>query len=141
MTARRTPDTSVVVAGLSSWHTHHDIALPILAASPPAIQHVVAESYSVLTRLSKGRGVEPKLALVAVMSAFNADRLALTSAQMEAMMVRLAAANIGGGATYDAIVAESARLANVELVTLDKRATRTYDAVGVHFTLLEEGGI
>jgi hypothetical protein len=47
----RTPDTSVVVAGLSSWHVDHDVARRELARKPPALAAVLIEAYSVLTRL------------------------------------------------------------------------------------------
>jgi predicted nucleic acid-binding protein len=126
----------VVVAGLTSWHVHHDLALPVLTMSPAAIQHVLAEAYAVLTRLPKGRGVKPATALRAIRSAFGSDRLTLTSADLERLLERLAQAEIAGGATYDAIVAETARLADAHLITLDRRASRTYEAVGVRFSLL-----
>jgi hypothetical protein len=43
MTAR-TPDTSVVVAGLSSWHVDHDVARRELARRPPALAAVLIEA-------------------------------------------------------------------------------------------------
>jgi len=137
MTSRQTPDTSIVVAGLSSWHSHHELALPFLSVSPAAIQHVIAEVYAVLTRLPRGRGVKPTIALRSVLSAFGPERLTLSATELELLLERLAPADIGGGATYDAIVAESARLGDTELVTLDKRASRTYETVGVRYLLLD----
>lgn len=137
MTGRQTPDTSVVVAGLSSWHTHHELALPFLTVSPAAIQHVIAEAYAVLTRLPKGRGVRPTTALQSVRSAFGPERLSLSATELELLLERLAPAEIGGGATYDAIVAETARLADADLVTLDKRASRTYETVGARYSILD----
>ncbi len=54
-----TPDTSVVIAGLSSWHPDHDLARPVLADKPPILAHVLSESYSVLTRLPAPRRLDP----------------------------------------------------------------------------------
>lgn len=48
----------------------------------------------------------------------------------------MASAGIGGGAIYDALIAESARLAGATLVSADRRAAATYAAVGVEVEFL-----
>lgn len=133
---RRSPDTSVVVAGLSTWHNDHGIALPILADHPIGIQHVITESYAVMTRLPKGRGIAPNIALRSLRSAFGTDRLTLNPIELDDLLDRLASSGVSGGATYDAVVAETARIGNTELVSLDARAVQTYEAVGVRYRLL-----
>ena len=130
------PDTSVVVAGLSSWHLDHELARPVLADHPPAIAHVLIESYSVLTRLPRNQRVKPELALAALGSAFADSPLTVDGSSIRALLDRLAAMGIAGGATYDAVIAETARLHELRLVTLDERATRTYGAVGVDAVFL-----
>lgn len=132
----RSPDTSVVVAGLSTWHSDHGVALSILADRPVGIQHVITESYAVLTRLPKGRGVAPNIALRSLRSAFGTDRLTLNSTELDDLLSRLASSGVSGGATYDAVVAETARLGHHQLVSLDTRAAQTYEAVGVQYMLL-----
>jgi hypothetical protein len=43
---------------------------------------------------------------------------------------------IVGGAVYDALVALTAREAGAELLTLDERAVRTYELLGIDFQLV-----
>jgi predicted nucleic acid-binding protein len=43
---------------------------------------------------------------------------------------------VTGGSTYDALVAVTAKHAGVRLLTRDRRATRTYELIGVDFELL-----
>lgn len=48
----------------------------------------------------------------------------------------LAQLEITGGATYDGLIALAARRAGLKLLTLDQRAARTYEAVGVEYEIL-----
>ena len=48
----------------------------------------------------------------------------------------VADAGIAGGATYDALIAWVARSHGRELVSLDQRAARTYERIGVEYRLL-----
>jgi predicted nucleic acid-binding protein len=74
-----------------------------------------------------------------VRSVFGGDPLTLDDSSLYALFDRLAASGVAGGATYDALIAETARSNGVRLVTLDRRAIRTYEIVGVDFSLLEAG--
>ena len=47
------------------------------------------------------------------------------------LLSRLTHAGVHGGRVYDALVAETARVAGLALISLDTRARPTYDAVGV----------
>ena len=49
---------------------------------------------------------------------------------------RLAAAGGSGGATYDGLIALTALEHDLELVSRDARAARTYRALGTHFRML-----
>jgi hypothetical protein len=49
---------------------------------------------------------------------------------------RLAAAHVSGGATYDGLVALTVLEHDLELLSLDHRAARTYSALGIRFELL-----
>ena len=49
---------------------------------------------------------------------------------------RLAAAGIGGGATYDGLIALTAIEHDLELLSRDRRAARTYGALGARFQLI-----
>jgi predicted nucleic acid-binding protein len=132
-----TPDTSVVIAGLSSWHPDHELARPVLAASPPILAHVLGESYSVLTRLPAPRRLDPTLAITALRRAFPDAAVTLAGRRLAPLLERLAGSGIRGGATYDAIVAETARVAGLTLITFDARARATYATVGVEVHWLE----
>jgi predicted nucleic acid-binding protein len=50
---------------------------------------------------------------------------------------RLAAAGVSGGATYDGLIALTAQEFDLELLSRDRRAARTYRALGIGFQLLE----
>jgi hypothetical protein len=125
------PDTSVVIAGLSSWHPDHDRARRALANRPSALAHVMIESYSVLTRLPGGRRLDADLAYDALSHAFPNEPITLAGQDLTPLLHRLRAAGISGGATYDGLVAETARCAGLRLISLDVRARPTYSVVGV----------
>jgi predicted nucleic acid-binding protein len=125
------PDTSVVVAGLSSWHPDHDRAREVLAKQPHGLAYVMVESYSVLTRLPLARRLDPALVLAALAHAFPGHPVSLPTRRLMPLLGRLRDAGISGGATYDGLVAETARAAGLNLISLDARARPTYAVVGV----------
>jgi toxin FitB len=124
-------DTSVVVAGLCAWHPDHQAAKAVLVNRPTPLAHVLLESYSVLTRLPAPRRLDPQLVLSALERLFPSKPVGLPTMRLVALLRRLASHGICGGATYDALVGESARYAKVALHTLDTRARPIYEVVGV----------
>jgi predicted nucleic acid-binding protein len=50
--------------------------------------------------------------------------------------VTLSRSGIAGGAAYDALVASTAAASGEILITLDRRALRTYEAMGASVRLL-----
>jgi predicted nucleic acid-binding protein len=50
---------------------------------------------------------------------------------------RLALVGVKGGATYDGLIALTALEHDLELVSRDRRAARTYRALGARFRLIE----
>ena len=133
----RAADSSVTIAALLNDHPAHNIAAEALAACKTTIAHVAIETYSVLTRLpSRGRA-DATTAVTAL-----DERLPLTYVTLDASSYaktpgRLAAAGVSGGATYDGLIALTALEHDLELVSRDRRAARSYRALGVRFTLLE----
>jgi predicted nucleic acid-binding protein len=132
-----TCDTSVVIAGLSEWHPDHRISRAHLARIAWLPAHVVAESISVLSRLPHGRAISvgDSVALLRQLAdgrirGLRADRYLLAFAAV-------ASAGLSGGAVYDAIIGSTAREHDATLVTLDRKAQRTYLAVGAQFQLLD----
>ena len=126
-------DSSVIVAAVSSWHTRHvdaDSALP-----PAAVGHALVESYSVLTRLPEPMRVDRILAAEVLRSRIH-DVLTLSADDTLSVPQKLSELGIGGGATYDALIALTALAHDATLLTLDERAAINYRRCGVTFQLL-----
>lgn len=135
-----TCDASVVIAGLSEWHPDHHGARRQLARIAWLPAHVVAESIAVLSRLPHGRAISvaDSVALLRQLAdgrirGLRADRYLLAFAAV-------ASAGLGGGAVYDAIIGATAREHDATLLTLDRKAQRTYLAVGAAFHMLDAPG-
>ena len=124
-------DTSVAVAALDASHVEHGACRAACVRRRPALAgHALFESYSVLTRLPGAGRVDPATAAEVLQRAFP-DRCFLSARQHDELLRRLARANLVGGMVFDALVGEAARVADRTLMTRDRRALRTYEAVGV----------
>lgn len=130
------PDTSVVVAGFATWHEGHGSAIRALNRGVSLIAHSALEAYSVLTRLPPPHRVAPEAVHAYLASITPADFLTLDSPAHGVLIEHLAAHNISGGATYDALVGSTAKAAGATLLTRDRRAVRTYDLLQVRYELL-----
>lgn len=126
-------DSSVAIAAFATWNQHHRVALDFLNAEHEALlpAHAALETYSVLTRLP-----QPYRATAAVVgefldSWFGGELAQLPPAEHAAFRQRLVALGIAGGAVYDALIAWTARHIGASLATLDKRASTTYEQLGV----------
>lgn len=126
-----TPDTSVVVAAFSSWSEQHDAAVDALGDVRDLVAHVELESYSVLTRLPEPYRAEPSLVADYLREDFSGARLSLPAGGRHDLTTRLAALSIYGGRVYDALVALTAKHHRLVLLSCDRRATFTYERVGV----------
>ncbi len=133
---RQAVDTSIAIAAILADHEAHDEAEGALSGSVTTIAHVAAETYSVLTRLPAPRRVDATSAAAIVDSRLPGQRLTLDSDSHASALGRLAAAHVSGGATYDGLIALAALAHDLELVSRDHRAARTYRALGVNFQLL-----
>jgi hypothetical protein len=60
----------------------------------------------------------------------------LGDAALTKLLRRVGAVGIVGGAVYDALVGEAARVGRYRLLTRDLRARRTYDLLGVDYELV-----
>jgi predicted nucleic acid-binding protein len=129
-------DTSVAVAATVSWHEAHDAARTAATGSAIPV-HARLESYSVLTRLPAPHRLAPEVAAELLQGWFPAARVLVPDASLATSLVeRLAAIPISGSAVYDALVGLTAADHGVELVTRDRRAARTYEALGVAHRVL-----
>ena len=131
-----TADTSVVVPALSGWHEHHEATADALAGVDALPAHVLTETYAVLTRLPGGLAVPPEAAAAVLASRFGEEPLQLVVAKRRRLLSTLATAGIGGGATYDGLVALEAAAHEQILLTRDARAQDIYRRLGVAFRAL-----
>jgi predicted nucleic acid-binding protein len=132
----KAPDTSVAIAALLADHPEHAVASEALAACKTTIAHVAAETYSVLTRLPAPHRAEPGTAATALVERLPSKHVTLEAGSHAGAPKRLAAAGISGGATYDGLIALTALEHDLELLSRDGRAARTYRALGARFQLL-----
>lgn len=129
-------DTSVAIAYLDAGHSAHQACVTALTGRPAALAgHAAFESYSVLTRLPDPVRVLTTDAQRALSAAFP-ERCWLSPQAQDELLARLAGIGIAGGAVYDALVGEAARLDGRVLLTRDHRARPTYDLLGVSYELV-----
>ncbi|WP_239342536.1 MULTISPECIES: type II toxin-antitoxin system VapC family toxin [unclassified Frankia] len=123
-------DTSVVVAAFASWHEHHTLAQKAMASRPRLIAHAAVESYSVLTRLPPPHRAHPSIVHTFLTERFTDPYLTLSETGHQELLATVAAGQILGGPTYDALIAFTAAEHDATLLSLDRRAVTTYEAVG-----------
>ncbi|MDO5628254.1 MAG: type II toxin-antitoxin system VapC family toxin [Mobilicoccus sp.] len=129
-------DTSVAVAALDAAHGAHDPCRAIVQRHRPALAgHAAFEVYAVITRMPGPAMVDPGDAARLISRVFP-HALWLSGDQQQHLRDRVATLGISGGAMYDALVGEAARVHDAHLLTRDQRARRTYDLLGVDYTLV-----
>jgi len=123
-------DSSVVVAAFATWHEHHALARVVMSSRPRLVAHAAVESYSVLTRLPPPHRANPSIVHAFITQRFAEPYLALSEAGYQELLTTLATRQILGGPAYDALIAFTAAEHHATLLSLDQRATTTYEAVG-----------
>jgi hypothetical protein len=101
------------------------------------VAHCGFESYSVLTRLPPPHRAAPTVVYEFLKARFKSPWLTLSAKESAALVRTLVASGIAGGATYDAIVAQTARAAKATLFTCDERAVRTYESLGARYRIID----
>lgn len=124
-------DSSVVVAAFASWHEHHLVARKAMSSRPRLVAHAALESYSVLTRLPPPHRAQPAIVHSFITERFADPFLTLSETGYQELLATVAASHILGGPTYDALIAFTAAEHQATLMSLDQRATATYEAIGV----------
>jgi predicted nucleic acid-binding protein len=107
------PDTSCIVAAVSTWHESHEAAFaeiekrlrarePLLLPAPALV-----EAYAVLTRLPPPYRVSPVDALALLDQGFMraSSIVALDAAGYAGLLRQVPSQGIAGGRTYDAVIA------------------------------------
>lgn len=134
------PDTSVLVAGFVPSHLFHAEAASALVevkAEGFLVAHTMAETYSVLSSPSGPYRVEPG-AIVTYIDQFleRAEPIQPRLRSYREALGLLGDRDRAGGAVYDALIALAVRDFDATLVSLDRRAERTYAACGIEARLL-----
>ena len=133
------PDTSVLIAGFDSTHPSFVSAARALGEtrrSGVLVSHTIAETFAVL---SAPGGPYPATTadVLAYLDQFLTRKpVGLSPGRYPAAVRELAAAGVSGGAVYDGLIAIAARQSGADLVSLDARASQTYQRVGARFSLL-----
>ena len=119
-----------MVAAVCSWHERHraavaDIERRLDAGDRLAVAaHALVETYAVLTRLPAPHRLAPADAWALIKANFvtRATIVALKGPAHAKLLGRLATLGIGGGRTYDALIADAAAQAKVDvLLTFNPR--------------------
>jgi hypothetical protein len=134
-------DTSVAVASIDQHHLSYRLARQaVLSRRPVLAGHAAFETLSVLTRLPGALRLSETEAIDATTAMFGSPCW-LSVTQQQAFFVKLRDHGVAGGAIYDALVGEAARVHGRCLLTADVRAARTYGLVGVEIELVPFGDI
>jgi predicted nucleic acid-binding protein len=90
----------------------------------------------VLTRLQHPLQLAAETAASIVHARLPSPWVTLDPNAHASVLAELATAHVSGGATYDGLIALTALDHDLELLSRDQRAARTYRALGVSFQLL-----
>ena len=123
-------DTSCMVAAICTWHERHAAAVAAIEQRLDrgdrlaVAAHAIIEAYAVLTRLPAPHRLTPADAWALVKANFvePATVVALNGPAFITLLNRLASTGIGGGRSYDAVIAVSASQAKANtLLTFNPR--------------------
>ncbi|WP_158228008.1 VapC toxin family PIN domain ribonuclease [Pseudonocardia sp. MH-G8] len=126
----------MLVAAFARWHADHRAAAAAVRRVEAVVDHVAVETFSVLTRLPQPRRVPPHLVTAFLDGHFPDSVPRLPSAPSPDVLDIAVRGGVSGGAVYDLVVALSAHRGGAVLLSLDRRAAGTYEAVGVAYELL-----
>ena len=108
----------------------------VVAERRPALAgHAAFETYSVLTRMPGALAVDSSTTSTLLYRVFPVVHW-LDPDAVQPLLTRIGQVGIVGGAVYDALVGEAARINGCTLLTRDLRAKRTYDLLGVTYELV-----
>jgi predicted nucleic acid-binding protein len=129
-------DTSAALAFAQPSHRAHATTFAALMGRSMGLAgHSVFEMYSVLTRLAPPDRLTPQAAQRLITVNFPHSRF-LSPKGSAALVAKMSASGVSGGAVYDALVAAAALEHGLRLVSRDTRAAGTYRAMGVDLELL-----
>ena len=125
-----------MVAAFASWHGAHEVARASLIGNPAIVAHAAFETYSVLTRIQPPERAHPGDVRLFIEETFGDRWLGLATTALRLSLGRLEQLGISAGQTYDGLIAMTAASHGATLLTLDRRAQRTYALVGADVELV-----
>ncbi len=126
-------DSSVIIPAIASWHAAHAIARKRVGNINAAIGHSLSETYSTLTRMPVRVRHLPELVVAYFQQQFEYE--ILLPPYLDSIN-ELQSCGVSGGATSDGLISLAARNAGMKLLSLDRRAIPTNEAVGVEYEIL-----
>lgn len=130
---RSAVDSSLALAALDPNDVGHEVSRAAVVGKRCALSgHAAFETYSVLTRLPIPLRLGATEARHALKRLFPTPCW-LPADAWEDLLDELASLTIVGGAVFDALVGAAARSNQMLLLTRDRRAERTYRALGVDY--------
>ena len=124
-------DTSAAIALVRPGQDGHDSAVAAVRGRQLGLSgHATFETYSVLTRLPPSQRLSAAAAARLIATNFPQSRF-LPAERCADLIGSFAALGISGGSVYDALVGAAAVQHGLPLLTFDRRAEPTYQAVGV----------
>lgn len=133
-------DTSVIVAGLLSWHEHHEAASAELSellesqADVVLPVHALVEAYAVMTRLPPPHRLSARDAFEILDGSFRsrAILIGLDGEDGWDLIGSLARRSVTGGTSYDGLILACARKGGAQRILTFNRA---------HFERVDTGGL
>ncbi len=132
-----TPDSSVLIPALGIYHEAHERAMEALGEAPRLTAHVAFETSSVLSRMPEGQRVAATVVLDVLEHDFPTPWIVLDPEHQRACLRRAIDAGLYGGALYDALIAATAVENDAILLSADRRASATYEAMGARVEYLQ----
>jgi len=126
-----------LIAGANPEHQFYgqaEMVLPTIRSKGRLIAHTMAETFSILTRQSNSRPAEDVLRYLNQFLERSAVGLPPTS--YFRTLKDLTDGGIVGGGIYDGLIAAAAARAGLRLLSLDRRAARTYATLGADYEIL-----
>lgn len=126
------PDSSVVIAAIAPWHEAHRQARSALSEDEARLPaHVAFETTSALSRMPEGQRIAPAVVLEALERLFTRTWLSIGAGDLRDALRTAVRAGGRGGALYDALIAATAAAHDAEILSADRRALPTYQAMDV----------
>lgn len=111
-----------------------EAVLPTIRSKGQLIAHTMAETFSTLTRQSNSR--QPADVLRYLDQFLGHQPVGLKPASYTKVLQTLSEGGIVGGSIYDGLIAAAAKQAGLRLLSLDRRAARTYAMLDVDYEIL-----